>query len=210
MSRPSPAPASSLPSTMPGSSLSRPRSRSVSKPRLPILRALALAGLAVLGLVLVAMSSAGVSQADDAAPSWSPSGRTIAFASRLPNGNWQIYTVNAGGGSRRTLTHGALDSVDLSWSPSGKQIAFSRIAGGQLITGGHVYVMNAGGGSERRLTSGGGGYDELFDWSPDGKMLAFDRLTDGIGAIYVMNANGSGLKKLTPSPSDDDYWGVWS
>ena len=128
---------------MHGGSLSRPRRLFVSNIRLPILRALALAGLAVLGLVLAAVSAAGSTQADDAAPSWSPNGKSIAFASRLPNGNWQIYTVNAGGGSRRALTHGALDSVDLSWSPSGKQIAFSRITGGQLITGGHVYVMNA-------------------------------------------------------------------
>src|SRR5262249_7147419 len=187
--------------------LSRSFRLSMSTGRLPMLRALALAGLAVAGLTAAATSGAGTNQVDDAAPSWSPSGKTIAFASR-GTGNWQIYTVNGNGGGRHELTSGGLDSVDLSWSPDGKRIAFSRVTGGQVITGGHVYVMNAGGGGERRLTSGGaGGYDELFDWSPDGKMLAFDRITDGIGAIYGMNANGTGLKKLTPAPNDDDYWG---
>ncbi len=192
----------------------------MSATRLPIVRALALAGLAVLGLTVAATAGARPSstvQADDAAPAWSPNGKTIAFASHpggegygSAGGNWQIYIVNAAGGSRRALTSGGLDSIDLAWSPDGKHIAFSRVAGGQVITGGHVYVINAGGGSQRRLTSGGGGYDELFNWSPNGKMLAFDRITDGVGAIYVMNANGGGQKNLTPSPNDDDYWAVWS
>ena len=141
---------------------------------------------------------------DDAAPAWSPDGKTIAFASRTePDSGptpWQIYTVKATGGARRALTHGSLDSVDLAWSPDGKKIAFSRVAGGQVISSGHVYVMNATGGSLKRVSSGGGGYDELFDWSPDGTMLAFDRITDGVGSIFTMNAGGSNLHELTPEP----------
>ena len=77
---------------------------------------------------------------DDAAPFWSPTGKQIAFSSQV-NGLWQIYTVNAGGGSRRQLTHGNLASVDLAWSPTGKQIAFSKVVDGQVITSGHVYVI---------------------------------------------------------------------
>ena len=53
---------------------------------------------------------------DDAAPVWSPDGKTIAFASRA-GGHWQIYTVHANGGGRRALTSGALDSIDVAWSP---------------------------------------------------------------------------------------------
>ena len=121
---------------MRGGSLSRPP-RSVSNVRLPILRALTLAGLAVLGLTVAAVSGAGSNPMDDAAPSWSPNGKTIAFAGRGA-GNWQIFTVNASDGVRRELTSGALDSVDLSWSPEGNHIAFSRVNGGQVITGGHV------------------------------------------------------------------------
>ena len=118
--------------------------------------------------------------------------------------------MKATGGARRALTHGSLDSIDVAWSPDGKKIAFSRVAGGQVISSGHVYVMNATGGSLKRVSSGGGGYDELFDWSPDGTMLAFDRITDGVGSIFTMNAGGTNLHELTPSQNDDDYWGVWS
>ncbi len=195
---------------------SRPRRLSMSAIRLTLVRALAVVGPAVAALAVAATGGAHISrtvQTDDAAPVWSPDGKTIAFAGHAGTGNggnWQIYTVKPTGGSRRALTSGDLDSIDLAWSPDGKHIAFSRVTGGQVITDGHVYVMNAGGGGLRRLTSGGGGYDELFNWSPDGKRLAFDRITDGIGAIYVMNANGSDQKNLTPSPSDDDYWAVWS
>ena len=190
--------------------------------RLPFLRAVTLAGLAAMGLAVSLAGGAGAAQRgvaaanpiDDAAPAWSPDGKTIAFASRTePDSGptpWQIYTVKANGGARRALTHGSLDSIDLAWSPDGKKIAFSRVAGGQVISSGHVYVMNATGGSLKRVSSGGGGYDELFDWSPDGTMLAFDRITDGVGSIFTMNAGGTNLHELTPSQNDDDYWGVWS
>ena len=105
--------------------------------RLSISCALALSGLALAGVALAGTSGAAGNPIDDAAPSWSPNGKTIAFAGRGA-GNWQIFTVNASGGVRRELTSGALDSVDLSWSPEGKHIAFSRVNGGQVITGGHV------------------------------------------------------------------------
>jgi len=126
--------------------------------RLPFLRALTLAGLAAIGLAVSLAAGAGAAQRgvaaanpiDDAAPAWSPDGKTIAFSSRTePDSGptpWQIYTVKATGGARHTLTHGSLDSIDLAWSPDGKKIAFSRIAGGQVISSGHVYVMSSTGG----------------------------------------------------------------
>ena len=80
-----------------------------------------------------------------------------------------------------------------------------------MISTGTVYVVGSNGSGLRRLSSGGaGGYDEFFGFSPDGTMLAFDRIQNGIGSIFTMNTSGADLHELTPSASDDDYWGVWS
>ncbi len=190
--------------------------------RITLMRALLIGALAVFALVGAASRAGAAGHSvkavveDDAAPVWSPDGKTIAFSScpacgKEPYGIFQIYTVNSNGGSRRELTHGNLSSEDLAWSPSGKQIAFSKVTPGQEISAGHVYVMNANGGSLREVTRGGGGYDEFLGWSPDGTTLQFDRITDGIGAIFTVGLNGTDLHELTPNPNaDDDYWGVWS
>src|SRR4051794_33856556 len=102
---------------------------------LPPMRALLLGTIAALAVVTGASgrtsSPAADTQVEDAAPSWSPDGKTIAFASRA-SGHWQIYTVHANGGGRRALTSGSLDSIDVAWSPNGKQLAFSRVTGGQV------------------------------------------------------------------------------
>ena len=164
--------------------------------RISLLRAPVVAALATIAVVAAAAHGAGAAsrgatavQVTDAAPSWSPTGKQIAFSSQV-NGLWQIYTVNAGGGGRRQLTSGNLASIDLAWSPTGKQIAFSRVVDGQVITSGHVYVIDANGGGLHEVTSGGGGYDEFLDWSPDGTTLDFDRVTNGIGAIYTVGVGG--------------------
>ena len=57
--------------------------------RLSLVRALAVVGLAVVALAVAATGGArslGTAQADDAAPVWSPDGKTIAFASHPGTG----------------------------------------------------------------------------------------------------------------------------
>ncbi|HEY0161715.1 MAG TPA: S9 family peptidase, partial [Edaphobacter sp.] len=61
------------------------------------------------------------------APSWSPDGETLAYASTCTpehNGQAQIFLWSKKSGQSRQLTHvtGTID--DLAWSPDGRQIAF--------------------------------------------------------------------------------------
>ena len=81
------------------------------------------------------------------APSWSPSGRSIAFAGRprrlrdQPN----VVTTRANGTRRRAITRrGGNDPV---WSPDGKQIAFLRDDGA-------IHVARIGRRGTRRIGTG--------------------------------------------------------
>jgi Tol biopolymer transport system component len=83
----------------------------------------------------------------DVAPSWSPDGGRIAFQSRsFPNGNDEIYVMNADGTNRMRLTHGQAHARPgfPAWSPDGARIAYSWT---DVSTAGHVtgiYAMIPG------------------------------------------------------------------
>ena len=61
---------------------------------------------------------------EDSSPSWSPDGRTVAFASNR-SGSQQIWTIRVDGGEARQLTKFPLDIGNLQWNPTGRHIAFS-------------------------------------------------------------------------------------
>ena len=86
--------------------------------------------------------------ADDGAPSWSPDGRQIAFASDR-DGNWEIYVMNADGANPINLTNHPADDGAPSWSPDGRQIAFASDRDGNW----EIYVMNADGANPINLTN---------------------------------------------------------
>jgi dipeptidyl aminopeptidase/acylaminoacyl peptidase len=60
----------------------------------------------------------------DSSPTWSPDGRTIAFASGR-SGSQQIWTIPRDGGEPQQLTKLPVDVDNLRWSPTGEYIAFT-------------------------------------------------------------------------------------
>src|SRR4051794_17165597 len=76
------------------------------------------------------------------APSWSPDGVRIAFAST----DGGIYTVTPTGGARTQLTHGAGDATP-DWSPDSSRIVFARH--------GQIWRMKSDGSQLKKLTSNG-------------------------------------------------------
>lgn len=98
---------------------------------------------------------------------WSPDGKTLAFVS-LRNGDFDIYTVPADGGTEKRLTHekGLDDGPD--FSPDGKYIYFNSFRTGRM----QIWRMDADGQDPQQLTD-----DHYANWfphpSPNGKLVVF-------------------------------------
>jgi Tol biopolymer transport system component/polyisoprenoid-binding protein YceI len=141
----------------------------------------------------------------DEFPTWSPDGTKIAFNSFLPEGNDDIFVMNADGSGQTRLTSGLEYDSDPAWSPDGERIAFSR--------DGDIYLMNPDGTSIRQLTRGSA-RDGAPAWSRDGRWLAFARADErgttfaGPSRIIVMRANGSRLGRV-PLPREA-FWPSWA
>jgi Tol biopolymer transport system component len=55
----------------------------------------------------------------DYEPSYSPSGKKIAYSGKeATNADYEIYTINAGGGGRYNVTDNSADDYEPSWGSS--------------------------------------------------------------------------------------------
>jgi Tol biopolymer transport system component len=143
------------------------------------------------------------SKADEFSPNWRADGRKIAFNSNRvtganPEGDHEIFVMNADGSGKSQLTFNDLDDEDPAWSPSGTRIVFQRDFDpvlGQVDY--ELFTMNADGTGEERLMSSPGVLDWQANWSPDGARLVFLSDRDGQQEIYTMGADGSGPQRLT-------------
>src|ERR687889_42953 len=85
-----------------------------------------------------------------------------------PDGDYEIYTINANGGGKKQLTDNSLSDFEPSYSPSGKKIAFGEYDGNDE----EIYTINSGGGGKKQLTDNStGDYEPAY--SPSGKKIAY-------------------------------------
>jgi len=98
---------------------------------------------------------------------WSPDGKALAYCAER-DGEFDIYTIAAGGGAETRLTtaKGLDDGPD--YSPDGQWIYFNSDRSGQM----HIWRMRADGSQQEQVT-----HDQFNNWfphpSPDGKWLVF-------------------------------------
>jgi TolB protein len=98
---------------------------------------------------------------------WSPDGRTLAYCAER-DGQFDIYTIQVGGGSETRLTSapGLDDGPD--YSPDGRFIYFNSDRTGSM----RIWRMKPDGNDQQQVTS-----DSWNDWfphpSPDGKWIVF-------------------------------------
>jgi Tol biopolymer transport system component len=105
-----------------------------------------------------------------ALPRWSPDGKRIAFSARTPGNSWQIYIVQAGGGSPEHLPPEDRQAVDPSWSADGHSLVFGEVAEeARGAPGNAIRILDLDSHKIRELP----GSEGLFSprWSPDGRYI---------------------------------------
>jgi Tol biopolymer transport system component len=131
-------------------------------------------------------------------PSFSPSGRRIAFARE-----GDVYSMSVDGSQVRRLRHGRDDAYPSGWSPDGRQILFTVLS--RTAHRAAVWAMRADGTGARRLTHGV--YDVAASWSPDGRQILFTRIMPSArserGRVAVMNRDGTHVQLLTRGGADE-------
>lgn len=147
-----------------------------------------------------------------AAPSWSPSGRRIAFISRGTTPSFaptDLWVIDRDGTDPRQLT-ATPDQWEAfpDWSPNGAAIAYA--VGPPVVWApperepSEIWVWHMDGSDPTRI-SPPGAHDHYPAWSPDGQRLAFSR----DGDIYVTTVATGATRRLTFN-GNDNIQPAWS
>src|SRR5215208_2666942 len=182
--------------------LRKERTKIVKTVRLNHLRATLLA-VAAAGLLAAVGLFVVILYAQPAEANFPGKPGKIAYAGQdAPNGDYEIYTINASGGGKKQLTDNSTDDRYPAYSPSGKKIVYA----GQDAPNGdsEIYTINAGGGGKKPLTDNATG-DFEPSYSPSGNKIAYtgEDGPNGDDEIYTINADGGGKQPVTDNSSDD-------
>jgi len=93
-------------------------------------------------------------------PAWSPNGQVLAFSWRRPNGNYDIYVMEAATRQLVEITRDSGRNERPSWAPDGRHIVFESTRGGSR----QIWTMLADGSQPHQLTTTG--HNESPNWSP--------------------------------------------
>lgn len=126
-------------------------------------------------------------------PTWSPDGRTVAFASNR-TGDFEIWLQRLDDPTPVRVTHSAGADWQPSWSPSGSLLVFRSER-----DGGGLYVTSPLGETLRRVTP----FGYAPKWSPDGNYILFydGRIERTRPQAYVV-----GLDGRLPRPARPDLY----
>lgn len=166
------------------------------------------------GIVVQTLSSGatfvvpGSQTALNITPTFSPDGRTLAFAHSDERGT-DIYTANVVERCcAQRLTVGRFaDNLSPTFSPDGRRIAFISTRAGPP----QLYVMAADGTDQELLAPfdyGATGSSNAPEWSPDGASVVFHREVSGSPQIFLVDVAARRVRQLTSSGRNEDP--TWS
>lgn len=128
----------------------------------------------------------------DTSPTWSPTGRQLAFVSDR-GGTPQIYTMDAEGSNVQRVSFGGSTWHDApAWSPAGDRIVYvARVD--EIFD---LYVLNLMSRRISKLTESNA-RNESPSWSPDGRHILFTSNMKGELQIFTIDYDGANLRQLT-------------
>ncbi len=124
-------------------------------------------------------------------PSWSPSGKMIAYVS-FEKKRSQIYTINVETGKRHLISSFPGINGAPAWSPDGKELAIVLSKGGSP----KIYRVNLVSGQLKQLTFGNA-IDTEPRYAPDGRSLIFTSGRGGSPQVYRLNLADGKVNRLT-------------
>jgi Tol biopolymer transport system component len=134
---------------------------------------------------------------------WSPDGHHLLAMARESGRSWQIFLVDAEGGSS-VLLHENRNEADPTWSGDGKQVAFGRTTDlmGREDGPKQIEVLDLATGKSSVLP----GSDGLFSprWSPDGRWIA--ALTLGEQRLMLYNVATRTWRRMDDIRAADPVW----
>ncbi|HKX30585.1 MAG TPA: DUF5050 domain-containing protein, partial [Blastocatellia bacterium] len=129
---------------------------------------------------------------EENAPSYSPDGKRIVFASGR-SGNPEIWACgNEGENPIRLTSFGGPLSGSPRWSPDGKLVVFD----GRPDRNADIFIVSGEGGQMRRLTTDPA-EDIVPSWSHDGRWIYFTSNRTGRLQIWKMPADGGEAVQVT-------------
>jgi Tol biopolymer transport system component len=149
---------------------------------------------------------------DDREPVWSHDGTKIAFSSdrasgrgQGPGGSYNIWIMDAQGGSLRQLTTHPAEDFMPTWSADDKEIAFAS----NRDNGASVWAVSVANGTERKLATGAGRLDAP-SWGPKGDLVYHDTVGgesryDVDGAALTASENVFAFRASWVSPTEFYY-----
>ncbi|MES2308114.1 MAG: LpqB family beta-propeller domain-containing protein, partial [Verrucomicrobiota bacterium] len=131
---------------------------------------------------------------------FSPNGQQLALT-LSKDGNPEIYTMSAAGGSPNRLTRTRGTETSPSWSPDGSQIVFNSDERGSN----QLYVISSTGGEPTKLTTPGS-YSAEPSWSPDGTKIAYSSRTGGGFCICIYDIAKRTAQQVSSGLGEDPCW----
>ena len=124
-------------------------------------------------------------------PSWSPSGKQLAYVS-FEHGSSRVFVQRLADGKRFEVSgYEGINSAP-AWSPDGKELALVLSREGDP----EIYTMNLKSRKLKRITKNLA-IDTEPAWSPDGKYMVFTSDRSGRPQIYRVPKGGGKAERLT-------------
>jgi TolB protein len=136
------------------------------------------------------------------APTFSPDGKRLAFASSRA-GNMDVWVAGADGSGARRLTTTQSPDTAPCWSPTGQEIAFTSSRAGTP----QIWTMDSEGLNVRRLTTIGN-YNDGCAWNPARQFseIAYTaRLESGGFDIAVVDLATRQVRRITQGRGSCEY-----